>query len=58
MFEVVLHKGDKGLGFTLAGGANTSGGCLVRDIISDPAMSDGRLAQGDQILQVTNNNEN
>ena len=45
-------KGSGGLGFTLSGGANTVGGCFVRDIVSGPAKEDGRLQQGDQILMV------
>lgn len=45
-------KGSGGLGFTLSGGANTVGGCFVRDIIGGPAKEDGRLQQGDQILMV------
>ena len=45
-------KGSGGLGFTLSGGANTVGGCFVRDIVGGPAKEDGRLQQGDQILMV------
>ncbi|XP_022779941.1 tyrosine-protein phosphatase non-receptor type 13-like isoform X3 [Stylophora pistillata] len=54
--EEVLHidlvKGSGGLGFTLSGGADTVGGCFVRDIVGGPAKEDGRLHQGDQILRV------
>ncbi|XP_020604777.1 tyrosine-protein phosphatase non-receptor type 13-like [Orbicella faveolata] len=54
--EEILHielvKGSGGLGFTLSGGANTVGGCFVRDIVGGPAKEDGRLQQGDQILMV------
>ncbi|XP_078359591.1 tyrosine-protein phosphatase non-receptor type 13-like [Oculina patagonica] len=54
--EEILHielvKGSGGLGFTLSGGANTVGGCFVRDIVGGPALEDGRLQQGDQILMV------
>ena len=46
-------KGSGGLGFTLSGGANTVGGCFVRDIVGGPAKEDGRLRQGDQILMVS-----
>jgi len=54
LITVELEKGDTGgLGFTLAGGADTMGGCFVRDIIGDPAKADGRLQKGDQILQVS-----
>lgn len=46
-------KGSGGLGFTLSGGADTVGGCFVRDIVGGPAKEDGRLRQGDQILMVS-----
>ena len=56
MHSQVLHielvKGSGGLGFTLSGGADTVGGCFVRDIVGGPAKEDGRLQQGDQILMV------
>ncbi|XP_031567263.1 tyrosine-protein phosphatase non-receptor type 13-like isoform X2 [Actinia tenebrosa] len=52
LITVELEKGSGGLGFTLAGGADTMGGCFVRDVIGDPAKADGRLQKGDQILQV------
>ena len=45
-------KSSGGLGFTLAGGADTVGGCFVRDIVGGPAKEDGRLQSGDQILVV------
>ena len=45
-------KGSGGLGFTLSGGADTVGGCFVRDIVGGPAKEDGRLQAGDQILAV------
>lgn len=45
-------KGSDGLGFTLSGGADTVGGCFVRDIVGGPAKEDGRLQAGDQILAV------
>ena len=40
-----------GLGFTVAGGANT-GGCYIKDILQEPAVSDDRLKKGDKILEV------
>ncbi|XP_028396908.1 tyrosine-protein phosphatase non-receptor type 13-like [Dendronephthya gigantea] len=52
VLDVVLHKGSSGLGFSLAGGADTVGGCFVREIIGDPARSDGRLKPKDQIVMV------
>lgn len=53
VLDVVLHKGSSGLGFSLAGGADTVGGCFVREIIGDPAKSDGRLRPKDQIVMVS-----
>ena len=52
ILHIELVKGSGGLGFTLSGGANTVGGCFVRDIVGGPAKEDGRLQQGDQILMV------
>ena len=52
ILQIELVKGSGGLGFTLSGGANTVGGCFVRDIVGGPAKEDGRLQQGDQILMV------
>ena len=54
LLYIELTKGSGGLGFTLAGGANTVGGCFVRDIVGGPAEEDGRLQAGDQILAVRN----
>ncbi|XP_022099878.1 tyrosine-protein phosphatase non-receptor type 13-like isoform X2 [Acanthaster planci] len=52
--EVTLIKPAKGgLGFTVAGGAN-SGGCYIKDVIQDPAKSDGRLKKGDKLIKVNN----
>ncbi|XP_072164796.1 tyrosine-protein phosphatase non-receptor type 13-like [Diadema setosum] len=52
VIDVHLVKPARGgLGFTVAGGANT-GGCYVKDILQDPALSDGRLRKGDKILEV------
>ncbi|XP_030835107.1 tyrosine-protein phosphatase non-receptor type 13 isoform X4 [Strongylocentrotus purpuratus] len=52
IFEVYLVKPQRGgLGFTLAGGANT-GGCYIKDIVQEPAISDDRLKKGDKILEV------
>ncbi|XP_063969005.1 tyrosine-protein phosphatase non-receptor type 13-like isoform X2 [Lytechinus pictus] len=52
VFEVHLVKPQRGgLGFTVAGGANT-GGCYIKDILQEPAISDTRLRRGDKILEV------
>ncbi|KAH3747177.1 hypothetical protein DPMN_181598 [Dreissena polymorpha] len=52
-FEVILAKPEGcGLGFTVAGGANTSGGCYVKAVLANPALSDGRIKTGDKIIMV------
>lgn len=53
--EITLVKPARGgFGFTVAGGAN-SGGCYIKDILHDPALSDGRLKKGDKLLSVSEN---
>ncbi|XP_078576215.1 tyrosine-protein phosphatase non-receptor type 13-like isoform X2 [Branchiostoma floridae x Branchiostoma japonicum] len=50
--EVTLTKSSAGgLGFTVAGGAET-GGCYVKGVVQDPAKSDGRLRPGDRLMKV------
>ncbi|XP_059138710.1 tyrosine-protein phosphatase non-receptor type 13-like isoform X2 [Physella acuta] len=51
VIEVSLHKEHEGFGFTVAGGANT-GGCYVKQLISDPAISCGRVRPGDKIKKI------
>ncbi|KAK0044239.1 tyrosine-protein phosphatase non-receptor type 13 [Biomphalaria pfeifferi] len=52
IIEVVLQKKQGvGFGFTVAGGVNT-GGCYIKQLVSEPAVSDGRLRPGDKILKV------
>ncbi|XP_033112583.1 tyrosine-protein phosphatase non-receptor type 13-like isoform X2 [Anneissia japonica] len=52
IFEVNLVKPARGgLGFTVSGGAKT-GGCYIKGVVDDPAKSDGRMQQGDKILEV------
>jgi len=49
---VTLEKDDFGsLGFSVAGAASL-GGCYIKKIIKDPALSDGRLCPGDRLLEV------
>ncbi|KAL5018012.1 hypothetical protein ScPMuIL_003734 [Solemya velum] len=51
--EVTMTKRDSGgLGFTVAGGASTTGGCFIKGIVQDPALSDGRLRPGDKLIKV------
>lgn len=40
-----------GLGFSVYGGVS-KGGCYIRDVVADPALSDGRLQTGDRLLKV------
>ena len=52
-FTVELQKSPGGgLGFTVVGGVSTTGGCYVRAVLQDPALSDGRLRPGDRLIQV------
>ena len=46
-----MVKGERGLGFTVSGGHN-SGFFYVKEILYDPALSDGRLQKGDRLLKV------
>lgn len=47
-----LLKDEKtGLGFSVYGGVS-KGGCYIRDVVADPALSDGRLQTGDRLLKV------
>ncbi|XP_067950888.1 tyrosine-protein phosphatase non-receptor type 13-like [Watersipora subatra] len=50
--SVTLEKDSfGGLGFSVAGAA-TLGGCYIKKIIKDPALSDGTLKAGDRLLEV------
>ncbi|GFR71734.1 tyrosine-protein phosphatase non-receptor type 13 [Elysia marginata] len=51
LLNVSLKREHDGFGFTVAGGVST-GGCYIKQLVSEPAMSDGRLRPGDKILQV------
>uniref|UniRef100_A0A1I8H556 PH domain-containing protein n=1 Tax=Macrostomum lignano TaxID=282301 RepID=A0A1I8H556_9PLAT len=55
LVETVLYKDEVsggGLGFLVAGGQDTTGGCYIRSIVRDPALSDGVLRPGDRLLAV------
>ena len=52
-FTVTLTKGDKGLGFTVAGGQQTVGLFYVKDVLFDPALSDGTIQRGDRLVAVS-----
>ena len=52
-FTVELQKSPGGgLGFTVVGGVSTTGGCYIKAVVQDPALSDGRLRPGDRLIQV------
>ncbi|XP_069124056.1 tyrosine-protein phosphatase non-receptor type 13-like isoform X2 [Argopecten irradians] len=56
-FEVILRKAEgKGLGFTVTGGVGRAGGCYIKGILQDPALSDGRLKPGDKLIKVNDIN--
>lgn len=48
-----MEKGDKGLGFTVAGGQKTTGFFYVREVLYEPAVSDPRIQPGDQLIYVS-----
>ena len=55
-FEVTLTKGvTGGLGFTVAGGVDTTGGCFIKNVVADPAKSDGRVLPNDHLIKVRGN---
>ena len=57
-FGLQLYRGVKGLGFSVTSGARSATddslirGCFIRSVVADPAMSDGRLQSGDQLIKV------
>ena len=51
-YESFLSKGERGLGFTVAGGLNTTGYFYVREILFDPALADKRITKGDRLVKV------
>ena len=53
-YEVSLKKGEKGLGFTVAGGQQTTGYFYVKDVLYDPALSCGQIQPGDRLVRVRN----
>ena len=50
---MTLTKGVKGLGFTVAGGQNTTGYFYVKDILYEPAKSETRIQVGDRLVAVS-----
>lgn len=48
----LTREEGRGLGFTVAGGANTTGGCYIKAVLQNPALSDGRLKSGDKLIMV------
>ena len=57
-YEVTMTKGEKGLGFTVAGGQNTTGYFYVKDILYDPALKNGNIKRGDRLLMVSISDSN
>ncbi|XP_074658045.1 disks large homolog 1-like isoform X2 [Tubulanus polymorphus] len=59
--EIILYKGNKGLGFSIAGGVGnqhipSDNGIFVTKVIEGGAAEqDGRLAVGDRLMQVNEN---
>ena len=57
--DITLHKGETGLGFTIAGGQDNqhipedNGIYVTRIIAGGAAQQDGRLQVGDKILKVS-----
>ena len=47
-----MTKGEKGLGFTVAGGQQTIGLFYVKDVLFDPALSSGAIQRGDRLMAV------
>ena len=45
-------KGNE-LGFTVAG-ASTTGGCYIKAVLQNPALSDRTLRAGDKLIMVIN----
>ena len=53
IYEVTLTKGEKGMGFTVAGGPTVAGQFFVKDVLYPPASTDGQIARGDRLLMVS-----
>ena len=50
---MTLTKGEKGLGFTVAGGQHAVGVFYVKDVLYNPALGDGRIQPGDRLIAVS-----
>lgn len=52
--NVTLIKGDRSFGFTIDEhrSGQTGKGVFIQAVDSEPALSDGRLRQGDEIVKV------
>lgn len=56
-FDIVLTKHNGSLGFTLRKEDESVLGHYVRALVREPALSDGRIQQGDKIVAVSILNE-
>ena len=52
-YSVTLTKGDRGLGFTIAGGTNSVGYFYVKDVLYEPARSHSEICSGDRLVRVS-----
>ena len=52
-YSVRLTKGERGLGFTIAGGTNSVGYFYVKDVLCEPAKSHGEIHTGDRLVRVS-----
>ena len=52
-YSVTLTKGDRGLGFTIAGGTNSVGYFYVKDVLYEPARSHSEINSGDRLVRVS-----
>ena len=48
-----LTKGERGLGFTIAGGTNSVGYFYVKDVLCEPAKSHSEIHSGDRLVRVS-----
>lgn len=52
-FEIIMKKINGSLGFTLKKDEHSHRNHTVRALVKEPAISDGRIKPGDQIISVS-----